>query len=370
MGILFGNYTAQGIGLVMREIRAVYVEDDEGEGQKYSRLLSTKKLRVKPVMAPSVLSNEPILKENPDLVLIDYELTQKQRSGNMATYRGGTLATSIREERSSIPLILVTRRALLEKYSGAPGQLEPFDISIFKDEIRSNRARIAGQLVALASGYLALKKAAPLTWTRIMVMLRASRPDIELLKQCRPDSELPKARATGKVKWAIPTVVRWILDPLFRYPGILYDQMYAATALGISCDSLSKTELQRVLSRAEYQGVFSDLGKRWWRSELLAEAFRVVKKAGMEAPLARSFAPALWKVHRIKAERAVCLQSGETYADTVCFVLRKPVMYRYTLAYFPDDRPKVMDQARVSFKARGSSDFDRDFLSLESRKAR
>jgi hypothetical protein len=51
--------------------------------------------------------------------------------------------------------------------------------------------------------------------------------------------------------------------------------------------------------------------------------------------------------------------SGESPADWVCHILKKPVMIKYSLSYNADDRPTVMDEARVSFEAiRTSNDFD------------
>ena len=47
---------------------------------------------------------------------------------------------------------------------------------------------------------------------------------------------------------------------------------------------------------------------------------------------------------------------GEEPADTVCYIYHEPVMYKYTVAYRPDNRPPVMDPARVSFKAINRAD--------------
>jgi hypothetical protein len=48
---------------------------------------------------------------------------------------------------------------------------------------------------------------------------------------------------------------------------------------------------------------------------------------------------------------AVCISSGEKPADWVCYILQKPVKREYSLPYHPDQRPAIMDEARVSFRA-------------------
>ena len=50
-------------------------------------------------------------------------------------------------------------------------------------------------------------------------------------------------------------------------------------------------------------------------------------------------------------DRCSCVVSGKKPADWVCYALEEPVRIEYTLPYFPDSRPRIMDPARVSHKA-------------------
>jgi hypothetical protein len=348
----------------MSKIVAVYVEDDERDGKKYSKLLSVKgRLTVLPIMAPSEPITNSILGQKPDLVLIDYLLSKKQPDGHSANYRGGTIATSIREKNPKIPLVLITRRALLQQYSGAPGQLGPFDFSIFKGEIRSEKTRIVSQLISLADGYRCLTEAKRLTWRKLLALMKARDDEMEMLAQCRP----PSSRLNPNEPLTAHGATDWILNTISRYPGILYDQLHAATTLGVAVESFSRPSVSNKLSNASYDGIFGGLGKMWWKPRLLSQASRIVREAGMHPPLSKSFGPALKKHYGISVIPSECIYSGEKYADTVCFVLRKPVLYPYTLAYFPDDRPRVMEQARVSFSARKDRDFRLEYLDSKGR---
>jgi hypothetical protein len=350
------------------ELQAVYVEDVPAQGTKYSDLLNEKgKLHVEWIMAPVPMSVKPVIEKKPDIILVDYELTQRQPGGLMASYKGGTLATSIREVYPNCPIVLVTRMVLLKKYSGAPRQLGPFDLRFFKDEIRENPKLCVDKLVAIASGYRKLRESKPLTWSRILNLLDANSLESEALKQFKPSGQVLVGKKGQRVNWSIPDVATWILDTLFEYPGILYDDLHAATALGMSLDSLARKEVLSTLSPALYNGIFSSSVRKWWRDRILSEGFRTIKGAHLDPPLASAFVPAMKLIKDVQLQSSTCVYSGKPFADTVCYVLRQPVLRDYSLAYFPDNRPKVMDEARVSFAAFRSSEFHEEFLNSESR---
>ena len=68
-------------------------------------------------------------------------------------------------------------------------------------------------------------------------------------------------------------------------------------------------------------------------------------------PLRMGF-PLAWERNKeVSIERSKCVYTGESPAEWVCYILKKPVMIKNSLAYYPDSRPSVMDEARVSFKA-------------------
>ncbi len=101
------------------------------------------------------------------------------------------------------------------------------------------------------------------------------------------------------------------------------------------------------------------------RQQHFSQAFDIVRKAGLKPPLSKSFVPAVKKALKIEAPPSKCVYSGKPFADTVCCVLRKPVLRQYSLSYFPDNRPKVMDEARVSFSAFRNQGFHEEFLNSE-----
>jgi hypothetical protein len=170
-------------------------------------------------------------------------------------------------------------------------------------------------------------------------------------------------------RWVAASVASWIQGIVLEFPGILYDAIHAATFLGISTEVFLSQDVQVAFTPAKYTGIFAPPGGRWWKSKLQTIAYSMLKKKERELPLRYGF-PAAWeRIKETSIERAKCVFSGETPADWVCCVLKKPVMIKYTLFYKADERPSVMDEARVSFEAiRISNDFDErlvDYLGRE-----
>ena len=75
--------------------------------------------------------------------------------------------------------------------------------------------------------------------------------------------------------WKEFEVAHWIRSVLLRYPGVVYDEAHAATALGISLNSFRQEEVQAILRPAAYQGPFSEEQQRWWRHTLFDIANRL-----------------------------------------------------------------------------------------------
>jgi hypothetical protein len=75
----------------------------------------------------------------------------------------------------------------------------------------------------------------------------------------------------------------------------------------------------------------------------------------MNLSLQKGFPQAWERENQEKVERSKCIFSGESPAEWVCYILNEPVKIKYSLSYRPDSRPEVMDEARVSFTAIGTS---------------
>jgi len=343
---------------MVEKINAIFVDEDPRDSERYTRLLTKNEIiSVLPIFPPSEINQLP-LEPIPDLIVIDYLLTNLQPSGITASYRGGTLANYISEQLPEIPLVLLSTRSILNKHPNYEDEIRAIDCVLYKDSVNEDPEKAIKTLLALSNGFKTLKTVneEDRTWMNILVLLRASENEEESLQKASPP------RRTIDEKWGVKAVSKWILRTLFKYPGIFYDSLFAASALGINESSFQKQEVQEFFKDAYYTGVFSDMKKLWWKDRLLKIAFTCIREAGVEPRLSDNFMTAFYKTTENKLEPSICIFSDEEHANTVCYILNKPVKMKYTLGYLPDDRPESLEQARISFTAAISDNVKEEYI--------
>jgi len=330
-----------------RPIRVLFVEDDPQDSERYKQLISeNRKITVTPKLAPHHV-DELILTPQPDLVLIDYRLTKRQPSGISAAYRGGTLATYIAEQLPETPLIIFSTRDVLKLYPNYEEEIKTVDYVLYKEDVNENPSSWRGFLFSLAQGFNALARVESnsRTWGTMIRLLKANSSEEEELQRAAPP------RGGNGENWSVHDVARWILRVLFRYPGVLYDSLYASAALGIKEEDFLLDEVQSFFQDARYTGAFAGIKKLWWRDRLQELAFGCIREAKLDPVLSDNFMIAFRKKTGKKLKPSICVFSREKNANTICYILKKPVKMKYTLGYLPDDRPESMEPARISLKA-------------------
>lgn len=341
-----------------RKIAVVFIEDDEKDLDRYSRILSEKdKIIVTPTLPPRHV-DELQLSPTPDLVLIDYRLNQPQRSGDFVTYKGGTLANYVAEQFPKTPLIILSTRDVFDLFPNYEEEIRSVDYILYKGDINKDPKFGRNLLITLAQGFKELAKVEQnqRTWQTLLRLLKADSSEDENLQRSSPP------RIEQSEKWPVHSVTRWILRVLFEYPGIFYDSLYASAMLGIREKDFLKDEVQSFFKDASYTGLFTGIKDLWWKDRLQKLAFRIIKDAELDPILSENFRIAFEKKIGNKLKPSICVFSEEKNANIICYVLRKPVKMKYTLEYLPDTRPEAMDPARVSFKAILEEDIDPHLL--------
>jgi CheY-like chemotaxis protein len=282
-----------------------------------------------------------------DAFLLDYQLSAHEAGRAVASYKGSTLAAALREKLPKIPILLVTRRKIFSSGRAAAARdvSSAFDDLYIKEDIYKDPKRFAKELLSLVDGYRRLGAVSGRDWASLRSILGAEPEEDDLLLAADPPSEVVSGKA-----WRISEVARWIRKTLLAMPGVLYDPLHASVALGISESSFLRASVQKAVARARYSGPFSTTSY-FWKRRLLLRAHEILAESGMGASSLADFARAWRHKRRQNLQPAVCNTSGESPADCVCHVLRQPVLRRYSLAYNPEGRPRVMDDVRVSFKA-------------------
>jgi CheY-like chemotaxis protein len=286
----------------------------------------------------------------PELILVDLDLSSADGEGKVIDLNGLTLMTEIRQKFQKIPLILFTKRSIFEsEISSVPENLlYTIDHVVYKEQVSKHDPTLLDELYSLAEGYHKLSLIDKLNWDTIYDLLEASEEDYDSIKASSPPSLL----TTGSPYLTIE-VSKWIRKTLFEYPGILYDSLHAATFLGISETEFLSDIIQEYFLEAKYSGLFSipSVKNYWWKSKLSEIANENMNDDEAMMPLRKAFFINWKRIKGAELEIAKCVYSEESPAEWVCYVLKKPMMLKYSLLYHPDSRPEIMDEARVSFKA-------------------
>ncbi|MBZ0292112.1 MAG: hypothetical protein K8L99_06040, partial [Anaerolineae bacterium] len=161
-------------------------------------------------------------------------------------------------------------------------------------------------------------------------------------------------------KWNIPHTSRWIRNILIKFPGVMYDSLYASAKLGITLESFSQERVMNLFSDSLYMGPFSSQSHpHWWNDPFIRKAMQLTLAHDLRGPIHKTFRDAIYKEYDIELEPSRCIYDNSTYANYVCYIYREPVQASNSLPYYPDNRPSGMEPARVSFRAiRESNKFD------------
>ena len=346
------------------KINVVYIDDAEQEIRKYKAKFETdERAKGRFIIMPYSSPKSPehynrIRQAKPDLLLVDYDLSIPDENGRVSGISGVTLTTELRQMFPEVPIILFTRMSVFkaQEYTSIEETLSSIDEIVYKQDVFKRDSTKLEDLFQLAVGFRKLRSIKSGQWSDLLKLMGAPQGDSDVLSLCDP----PVAPKQG---WAATAMAAWVRNAVLRYPGVLFDAIHAATFLGISEKAFLSPPLQDMFKSAKYSGIFIPHEGRWWKSKLQTVAASIMRKMERELPLKVGF-PAAWdRAKGASIERAKCIFSGESPAEWVCYILRQPVMIKYSLSYRPDRRPAVMDEARVSYKAiRTSNEFDERLL--------
>lgn len=325
--------------------------DDQGDGdaKRYRDRLAEAEGFDCLLVPPRKFENlDDLVTKEPDLFLIDYELRQVQPDGTRVAYQGLTLAAEIRMRSPDRPIVLITRRSILDELDSRGMRqlvehMPSCDELITKAQLDDDLDGTRQLLVSIAEGFRTLRPIRNKSWASLVETMGANDDESLTLREAAPP--LPKG------EWTAFGAAGWIRNVVLRLPGIVYDPVNAATRLGISIESFGHNAVQNLLRPAKYTGIFAPAEGRWWRARLFGVAKELAVDNGLDGPVNRTFSKVVAQVCGFEPDPAKCVWDGAPLADWVCFLMRKPVKMRNSLRYYPDNRPAMMDNARVSFRS-------------------
>ena len=337
--------------------KACYVDDTRSEAYRYiNRLNAVGGFEVSYLAPPTDLS-KGLGQSRAQLFLVDWELNGRQ-DAERGGYHGGMLAQWLREEFEHTPIVLTSRNGKSKRWRRVNPYL--FDAEVSPDEMIQQPESVVAKCVNLITGYQKLAQAEK-TWAGLMDALGVESEDEE---EQIAEGTPPLLKQNSNTTWLVSEITQWIQEVLLAYPGILYDPLHAACYLGIDVAEFLQPDVQEAIKDARYTGVLAPPEGRWWKDRLLSAGLDLMVDAGISGILLHRYFPkAFAQVHGRLLQLAECVYSKKKPAPRVCYVLKKPVRFEYSLVYLPDSRPRVMDDARLSFTAIRTSEevFDQYF---------
>jgi len=74
--------------------------------------------------------------------------------------------------------------------------------------------------------------------------------------------------SSDKVRTLATRVGYWLYNVILRYPGLILNEISAASYVGIDPSDFRKEEVSNIFSDAEYRGPFASHTRYWWRFQL------------------------------------------------------------------------------------------------------
>ncbi|HUV03262.1 MAG TPA: hypothetical protein VMW67_07495 [Desulfobacteria bacterium] len=348
-----------------QKVEIIWIDDemeDHSEDAKYLEY-ARKGLSVKivhPSDLPEYLSEMKGGRGIPDLFLVDYFLDQvESKEKRKFERRGLTVAGMLREIDPERPIYVVSQKGEVKNgifISEAHAAKESFDRVLAFKEIQREGHDI---LYYDAIDYRALREASRLDLTALFNLLKAPEDVRERLRLIVP-TELRKglsdSKATEHPEGNTMAFTRWTREILLSVPGFLYDELHAATYLGLSVESFEKISSE--FDDAKYSGIFAKTAPQlWWVSELNSILFSHPKAQESKKTNPWELAPEVYEIP--EEEQTKCVVCGGSHPETVGVNSKdsgdlKPVHYRCSELH-PDMRRELFFDEPRGFEVPNSS---------------
>lgn len=309
----------------MKKVEVLWIDDELTDHSEDARNLEhTRKglhiSMVHPTDFYSRLAELEDKKRMSDLFLVDYFLDMvKSEKGDDGKYehRGLTVAGKIRELEPERPIYVVTQRVRKRDgifVSEAQAAKMSFDRILTFKQVQRDGHDI---LYYDALDYRLIRESPRNRLNTLFELLKAPELVMERLRLVLPselrDGLVPSHSAKGSEGNAI-TFAKWVRETFLSTPGFVYDEIHAATHLGMNVEAFGK--ILPKLKKAKYAGVFHRTNPSyWWISGLDEIVFSkpVARKVAETCPW--KVAPVVFKIS--KREWAKCVVCKGTYPETV-----------------------------------------------------
>jgi hypothetical protein len=313
------------------KIQVLWVDDEieDREPDKESLQKKNENLRIKLIHPDNLLESLNI--EKPDLFLIDYYLNERAlvKKGSFLKgtkkfpYKGLTADSIIREKFPDIPIYCTSKNYTeLKKDPVYYLICLTFDRFLDLKDIQNYGDKI---LFLDAFDFKQIRESKKKDISFIFHLLHAPEEDNEKLLLTLPSSL--REGLYQNIEGNSLILAKWINNVLFQNPGILYNDIYSATFLGITLNEFRRIALSEdKIKTAQYTGIFSQTNKLfWWKSKLLHNVFSFEKIVKYPDKSPWIVAPDMLKIP--KKSRTKCIFCDKEYPECVGINLTNPSDY-------------------------------------------
>lgn len=320
-----------------------WVDDDFNEPERNTRLLNqlkrSRKFSVEGITPQHFRQTFENEKHFPDLFIIDYKLNDLPDSeGVTFPYQGTSLVGVIRDKCPELPIYLVSRLLNDDNTALTHDRDDLFDRLIPWTWLSEKKQKkIKDILFYDALDYRLVRDANYRKSIHgIHRLLKTPDNSKELVEEVIPNifnNGIGKIQNQFTYNLSGPIwFAEWVRTEFMRLHGLLYDDLHAATLLGVSKDYFIST-FSNKLKKIEgtlYEGVYhKTYPRRWWKLSLLEFVQSKNSKNLIGEPCEVTH-----KIFKIdKANYSKCIVCGEYFPETVGFdcddsTVRGPVHWR------------------------------------------
>lgn len=266
-----------------------------------------------------------------DLVLVDWKLNENENENAEYTGKGLTMAATVREQLVDIPIYGFSSEELDSWSSPATDDQFQEQLPLSRLDSRETAERIGNDI----RDYELIESARGNGFEALAETLNPPEGHVSDLKGI-----IPREFTTGLNSDSMEDggsrneFAEWVRQRFLCTPGLLLDDTWTATRLGISYESFDSYVdilLESNNDDLQYEGIFSHSHERlWWNSELVSAIVELNETGKLISELNKS-APEILEVD--ESDIAKCSVCGEQYPDTVVAVLEgenatEPAHYR------------------------------------------
>lgn len=240
------------------DYKVLYIEDLDGD----TRILTLKRenfiiTQLKPSENVDVIINN-IKEKNPDLVILDYILTE---GSDLQYCNAPTIASTLRslvatKDFKETPIILMSNKDnIVEMYRKDYTSHDLFDYAITKENATKHCTnKFLDKAISIIEAYKNIEE-----------------NDYSLSKILNVEDEYIHSKIYFYLNSSNKSTYeysRFIFEHLLRCSGLLIGEDILSARLGVSKDSIDWEKLKESLTNYKYSGIFSNVYNRWWMPKI------------------------------------------------------------------------------------------------------